>query len=129
MTTPLRLRRNNLWLCLSLAVAGLGDGILTLVGNNRWGWEMTPVWVWFFQHGGSLSFVAAFLGYLAVFGMLVAVAPLRLAKGLCVMMVLAHTSGIASWLRLFPIPYLLEPLVYVAMAALTVFAFEKSSRQ
>ena len=125
----MRVRRKNLWLCLPLAVTGLGDGFLTLVGNNitgpGWGWEISPTWRWFL-HRGALPFGLAFAGYLVVVGTIVAYAPLRLSKVLCVTMVLAHTSGIVSWLRPAGVSYFLEPLVYAAIAVITVVAVEQT---
>ena len=126
----MRVRGNNLWLCLPLAVTGLGDGILTLLGNNitglGWGSEMNPSWRWFL-HRGALAFGLAFVGYLVVVGMMVAYAPLRLSKVLCVTMVLAHTYGIVSWLPSAGIRYFFHPLIYVAIAVITVVALEQSA--
>jgi hypothetical protein len=130
LRNSLRTRNKNLWLCFPLAVTGLGDGILTLVGNNitglGWGWETSPTWRWFLHHG-ALPFGFAFVGYLVVVGTIVAYAPLRLAKVLCVTMVLAHTDGIMSWLHLVGVSYFLEPLVYAAIAIITVVAFEQDA--
>ena len=126
----MRTRNKNLWLCLPLAATGLGDGILTLVGNSitglDWGWETSPTWRWFLHHG-TLPFVLAFVGYLVVVGTIVAYAPLRFAKVLCVTMVLAHTDGIMSWLHLARVSYFLEPLVYAIIAIITVVAFEQDA--
>jgi hypothetical protein len=106
-------------------VTGLGDAVLTLVGNNitglGWGWETNPVWRWFL-HRGALAFGLVFVSYLAGVGIIVACAPLRLSKVLCVTMVLAHTWGLMSWLRLAGLPFFLEPLVYAIIAAITVVA-------
>ena len=125
----MRFRRKNLRLCLPLAVTGLGDGILTLVGNNLtgldWGWETNPTWRWLL-HRGALAFGLVFMGYLVVVGMIVAYAPLRLSKVLCVTMVLAHTYGIMSWLHLAGLRYFLDPLVYATIAAITVVAVEQT---
>ena len=127
MKNSLRVRRKNLWLCLPLAVTGLGDGFLTLFGNNitglDWGWEISPVWRWFLQRG-ALPFGLAFAGYLVVVGTIVAYAPVRLSKVLCVTMVLAHSCGVVSWLRLAGVSYFFEPLVYATIAVITVFAVE-----
>jgi hypothetical protein len=124
----LRVRRRNLWLCLPLAVTGLGDGLLTLVGNNitglAWGWELSPSWRWFL-HRGVLPFSLAFAGYLVLVGTIVAYAPVRLSKVLCVTMVLAHTWGIVSWLSLAGVSYFLCPLAYAAIAIITVVAVEQ----
>ena len=124
----MRVRRKNLWLCLPLAVTGLGDGFLTLVGNNitglAWGWERGPGWRWFL-HLGALPFGLAFAGYLIVVGTIVAYAPVRLSKVLCVTMVLAHTSGIVSWLSLAGVSYFLDPFVYAAIAVITIVAVEQ----
>lgn len=125
----MRVRKNNLWLCLPVAVTGLGDGFLTLVGNNitglAWGWEISPSWRWFLQRG-AVPFCLAFAGYLVVVGMIVAYAPLRLSKVLCVTMVLAHTYGIMSWLHLAGFRYYLWPLVYATIAVITVVAVEQT---
>ena len=105
-----------------MAVTGLSDGVLTLMGNIRnWGWEISPLWRWFL-HRGPLPFGVAFLGYLAVIGTIVACAPLRLSKVLCVIMVLAHTNGMMSWLRLVGLAYYFEPLIYALIAVVTVVA-------
>jgi hypothetical protein len=123
----MRIRRTNLWLCLPLAVTGLGDGILTLVGNSitglDWGWEISPIWRLLLHHG-ALPFGLAFLAYLLVVGTIVAYAPPRIAQVLCVTMVLAHTLGIVSWLRPW---YFLWPLVYASIAVITVVAVEQSA--
>jgi hypothetical protein len=123
----LRIRRKNLWLCLPIAVTGLGDGFLTLVGNSitglDWGWETNPAWRWLL-HRGALAFGLAFMGYLVVIGMIVAYAPLRLSKVLCVAMVLAHSYGIVSWLHLTRAGYFLDPLVYTTIAAITIAPIE-----
>src|SRR5204862_7394403 len=79
-----------------------------------------------FLHRGSLAFCLAFVGYLAVIGLIVAVAPLRLSKVLCITMVVAHTHGIVSWLLLAGVPYFSESLVYAATAIITVAAVEQT---
>ena len=84
-------------------MTGLGDGFLTLVGSSI-GWENNPAWRWWLHHG-TLAFGFAFVGYLAVVGLIVAFAPLRLSKMLCITMVLAHTHGIVSWLLVVGVPY------------------------
>jgi hypothetical protein len=126
----LNIRRKNLWLCLPLAITGLGDCVLTLVGNNiiglGWGWESSPTWRWCL-HRGAIAFGFAFVGYLAAVGMIVAWAPPRLSKVLCVTMVLAHSYGMMSWLRLAGLSYFLSPLVFAAIALLTVVAIEQSA--
>jgi hypothetical protein len=98
----MRIRSKKLWLCLPLAVTGLSDGILTLLGNDitglRWGWETSLLWRWFL-HYGALAFTFGFLGYLSAVGTIVVVAAPRLSKVLCITMVLAHTYGVISWLR------------------------------
>ena len=121
----MHIRRKNLWLCLPLAATGLGDGFLTLVGSSSIGWEANPAWRWFL-HRGALAFGLAFVGYLAVIGLIVAVAPLRLSKVLCITMVVAHTHGIVSWLLLAGVPYFSESLVYAATAIITVAAVEQT---
>ena len=105
-------------------MTGLGDGFLTLVGNSI-GWENNPAWRWFL-HRGALAFCLAFVGYLTVAGLIVASAPLRLSKVLCIMMVLAHTHGIVSWLLVAGVPYFSESLVYAAAAIITVVAVEQT---
>ncbi len=107
-------------------MTGLGDGFLTLVGNKIWGWENSPLWRWFLQRG-ALPFALAFVGYLVVVGTIVAYAPLRLAKVLCVTMVLAHTYGIVSWLGPAGVSHFLEPLVYAAIAIITVGAVQQAA--
>ena len=124
LRNSLLIRRKNLWLCLPLAVTGLGDGLLTLVGSSI-GWENNPAWRWWL-HRGALAFGLAFAGYLAVAGLIVAFAPLRLSKVLCITMVLAHTHGIVSWLLVAGVPYFSESLVYAATAIITVVAVEQT---
>ena len=123
------MRSKNLWLCLPLAVTGLGDEFLTLLGNNitglGWGWETSPIWRWFL-HRGALTFGLAFLGYLVVVGTIVMLAPVRLSKVLCVTMVLVHTYGLVSWLRLAGVSYFLQPLVCATIAIITVVAVEQT---
>ncbi len=121
----MRLRRNNLWLCLPLAVTRLGDGILTLVGTKLWGWEMNPIWRWFL-HRSAVVFGVAFMGYLIVIGTTVAYSPLRLSKVLCIAMVIAHTDGVLSWLHLAGLHYFLDPFVYAIIAFITVVAVEQT---
>ena len=62
---------------------------------------------------------------LAGVGTIVAYAPVRLSKVLYVTMVLAHTWGIVSWLRLAGVSYFLWPLVYATIAVITVVAVEQ----
>jgi hypothetical protein len=119
-------RRNNLWLCFPLAVTGLGDGVLTLVGTKLWGWEMNPIWRWFLQRS-DVAFGFAFAGYLVVIGTIVAYSPLRLSKVLCITMVLAHTNGVLSWLHLAGLRYFLDPFVYAFIAVITVIAVEQGA--
>jgi hypothetical protein len=124
LRNSMHIRKKNLWLCLPLAVTGLGDGFLTLVGSSI-GWENNPAWRWWL-HRGALAFGLAFAGYLAVVGLIVAFAPLRLSKVLCITMVLAHTHGIVSWLMVAGVPYFSESLVYASTAIITVVAVEQS---
>jgi hypothetical protein len=105
-------------------VTGLGDGFLTLVGTS-FGWEQNPAWRWFLDRG-ALAFGLAFVGYLTVVGLVVAWAPLRLSKVLCITMVLAHTHGIVSWLLVAGVPYFSQSLVYVATAIVTLIAVEQT---
>jgi hypothetical protein len=118
------MRTKNLWLCLPLAVTGLGDGLMTLAGQSI-GWERNPAWRWWL-HRGDLAFGLAWVGYLAVVGLIVVFAPLRLAKVLCVTMALAHAHGIVSWLLVAEVPYYSESLVYAATAIITVAAVEQT---
>src|SRR6476469_8673930 len=123
-------RTKNLWLCLPLAVTGPGDAILTLVGNNitglGWGWEINPIARWFLQQG-ALAFGLAFLAYLLVLGTIIALAPLRLSKVLCVITALAHTEGIVSWLHLTDVSFVFELLVYATVGVITVVAVDQAA--
>src|SRR5205823_3907128 len=80
-----------------------------------------------FLHRGAVAFGVAFMGYLVVVGAIIACAPLRLAKVLCLTMVLAHTWGVISWLHLAGFSYFLEPLVYVAIAIITLVGVEQGA--
>jgi hypothetical protein len=121
----------QLWLCIPVALAGIFDVTLTLLGQSTQYWfggyhnvdELNP-----FAAGAMTMHPLMFvLGTLVMFGIYIAVItalPLKFSKILSLYLTMAHTYGGFSWLKYtFMVDYWIRFGILIIPATILIFAF------
>ncbi len=123
----------RLWLCVPILLPYILDTSMTLIGQPKDYWgsgfqyvdEANPIGHWLLQQH-PLAYINAQIFVFAVYMLLIAALPTRLAKVFSIYFTVGHTYGWYSWLKyVLKVNYFIRFGLILVPALLLVYAFER----